>query len=51
MEVALPTLNSHLIAAAAAIDPTNLAMIVVGVVALAAIWLAATAIKGAKTKK
>lgn len=47
----MPKISSSLVLAAADIDPLNLAILVIGVVALAAVWLAAVAIKSALKKE
>ena len=44
-------LSAPLIQAAAGIDPLNLAILLIGIVALAVIWLAAVAIKSAMKRK
>jgi len=47
----MPKLSSSLIQAATGIDPLNLAILLIGIVALAAVWLAAVAIKSATKRK
>jgi uncharacterized membrane protein len=47
----MPKISPSLVQAAADIDPLNLAILVIGVVALAAVWLAAVAIKSALKKE
>jgi heme/copper-type cytochrome/quinol oxidase subunit 2 len=51
MEGKVPTLNASTIKAAGEIDPINLAILIIGVIALACIWLAAIAIRGHKRDK
>jgi hypothetical protein len=47
----MPKISSSLVQSAADIEPLNLAILVIGVVALAAVWLAAVAIKSALKRK
>jgi hypothetical protein len=51
LERNMPTISSSLIQATAGIDPLNLAILLIGVIALAAVWLAAVAIKSALKRK
>jgi hypothetical protein len=44
-------LSSSLVQSAADIAPLNLAILIIGVVALAVVWLAAVAIKSASKRK
>jgi hypothetical protein len=47
----MPKLSTSVIEAATGIDPLNLAILLIGVVALAAVWLAAVTIKSAMKRK
>lgn len=47
----MPTITSSLVQSAADIEPLNLAILVIGVIALAVVWLAAVAIKTAMKRK
>lgn len=47
----MPNISSTLVQSVADIEPLNLAILVIGVVALAAVWLAAVAVKSALKKK
>ncbi len=47
----MPKISSSLVQAAANIEPLNLAILLIGVIALAVVWLAAVAIKSAAKRK
>jgi hypothetical protein len=47
----MPKISTSLVQAAADIEPLNLAILLIGVIALAAVWLAAVAIRSAAKRK
>lgn len=47
----MPKIYPSLVQAAGDIEPLNLAILLIGVIALAAVWLAAVAIKSAVKRK